>query len=181
MIDMFDTIGTLYGACAKGNLLDEKGVPIRMNKMLLSDAIATCTGAIAGTSTVTTFVESSAGVAAGGKTGFTALVTAACFIVAMFLSPVAKLIPSAATATALIWVGVLMMTSVTKVNWEDAGEAIVAFLTFIVMVLGYSISHGIGIGIITYILVKLCTGKVKEISIATWIIGVLFLATFLLT
>lgn len=181
MIDMFDTIGTLYGACAKGNLLDEKGVPIRMNKMLLSDAIATCTGAIAGTSTVTTFVESSAGVAAGGKTGFTALVTAACFIVAMFLSPIAKLIPSAATATALIWVGVLMMTSVTKVNWEDAGEAIVAFLTFIVMVLGYSISHGIGIGIITYILVKLCTGKVKEISIATWIIGVLFLATFLLT
>ena len=99
----------------------------------------------------------------------------------MFLSPIAKLIPSAATATALIWVGVLMMTSVTKVNWEDAGEAIVAFLTFIVMVLGYSISHGIGIGIITYILVKLCTGKVKEISIATWIIGVLFLATFLLT
>lgn len=181
MIDMFDTIGTLYGACAKGNLLDEKGVPIRMNRMLLSDAIATCTGAVAGTSTVTTFVEASAGVAAGGKTGFTALVVAACFFVAMFLSPIAQLIPSAATATALIWVGVLMMTSVVKVDWEDAGEAIVAFLTFITMVLGYSISHGIGIGIIAFILVKLCTGKIKEISIATWIIGVLFLATFLLT
>ena len=181
MIDMFDTIGTLYGACAKGNLLDEKGVPIRMNRMMLSDAIATCTGAVAGTSTVTTFVEASSGVAAGGKTGFTALVTAACFLIAMFLSPIAQLIPSAATATALIWVGVLMMSSVTKVKWEDAGEAIVAFLTFVTMVLGYSISHGIGIGIIAYILVKLCTGKVKEISIATWIIGVLFLATFILT
>lgn len=181
MIDMFDTIGTLYGACAKGNLLDENGVPVRMNRMMLSDAIATCTGAVAGTSTVTTFVEASSGVAAGGRTGFTALVTAACFIIAMFLSPIAQLIPSAATATALIWVGVLMMTSVVKVQWEDAGEAIVAFLTFVTMVLGYSISHGIGIGIIAYILVKLCTGKVKEISIATWVIGVLFLATFILT
>lgn len=181
MIDMFDTIGTLYGACAKGNLLDKDGVPIRMNRMMLSDAIATCVGAVAGTSTVTTFVESSSGVAAGGKTGFAALVTAACFLIAMFLSPIAQLIPRSATATALIWVGVLMMTSVVKVKWEDAGEAIVAFLTFIVMALGYSISKGIGIGIISYILVKLCTGKVKEISIATWIIGVLFLATFILT
>ncbi|MDE6504943.1 MAG: NCS2 family permease [Clostridia bacterium] len=181
MIDMFDTIGTLYGACSKGNLLDENGVPIRMNRMMLSDAIATCAGSIAGTSTVTTFVEASSGVAAGGKTGFTALVTATCFLIAMFLSPIAQLVPSAATATALIWVGVLMMTSVTKVKWEDAGEAIVAFLTFVTMVLGYSISHGIGIGIIAYILVKLCTGKVKEISVATWVIGVLFLATFILT
>ena len=181
MIDMFDTIGTLYGACAKGNLLDKNGTPIRMNQMMLSDAIATCTGAIAGTSTVTTFVESSAGVAAGGKTGFTALVTGLCFLVAMFLSPIAQLIPRSATATALIWVGVLMMSSVIKVDWNDAGEAIVAFLTFITMVLGYSISHGIGIGIIAYVLVKLCTGKIKEISIATWIIGALFLVTFLLT
>lgn len=99
----------------------------------------------------------------------------------MFLSPIAKLIPSAATATALIWVGVLMMTSVKKIDWEDAGEAIVAFLTFITMVLGYSISHGIGMGILAYIIVKLCTGKVKEISVATWVIGALFLATFILT
>lgn len=181
MIDMFDTIGTLYGACSKGNLLDKDGVPINMNKMMLADAIATTTGAIAGTSTVTTFVESSSGVAAGGRTGFTALITGLCFIVAMFLSPIAQLIPSAATATALIWVGVLMMTSVVNIDWTDAGEAIVAFLSFIVMVLGYSISKGIGIGIIAYILVKLCTGKVKEISIATWVIGVLFLATFVLT
>lgn len=181
MIDMFDTIGTLYGACSKGGLLDETGTPIRMNQMMLSDAIATCVGAVAGTSTVTTFVESSSGVAAGGKTGFTALVTGLCFVVALFLSPIAQLIPRSATATALIWVGVLMMTSVADIDWKDPAEAIVAFFTFIVMVLGYSISKGIGIGIIAYILVKLCTGKVKEISIPTYVIGVLFLATFILT
>lgn len=181
MIDMFDTIGTLYGACSKGNLLDKDGVPVRMNQMMLSDAIATCTGAIAGTSTVTTFVESSSGVAAGGRTGFTSLVTAICFILAMLLSPIAQLIPECATATALIYVGVLMMTSVVKVDWTDPADAIVAFLTFIVMALGYSISKGIGIGIITYIIVKLFTGKVKEISIPTWVIGVIFLATFVLT
>ncbi|MBQ9081136.1 MAG: NCS2 family permease [Clostridia bacterium] len=181
MIDMFDTIGTLYGACSKGNLLDENGVPINMNKMMLADAIATTAGAIAGTSTVTTFVESSSGVSAGGKTGFTALVTGILFIAAMFLSPIAQLIPSAATATALIWVGVLMMTSVTKIDWEDASAAIVAFLTFIVMVLGYSISKGIGIGILAYVIVQICTGKVKEISIPTWVVGAFFLAMFILT
>lgn len=181
MIDMFDTIGTLYGACAKGNLLDKNGAPIRMERMMLADAIATCAGAVAGTSTVTTFVESSSGVAAGGRTGFTALVTGICFIVAMFLSPIAQLIPRCATATALIWVGVLMMISVTKINWEDATDAIVAFMTFIVMILGYSISKGIGMGILTYIVVKACTGKIKNISVATWVIGVIFLATFILT
>ena len=149
--------------------------------MMLCDAVGTCVGAVAGTSTVTTFVESSAGVSAGGKTGFTSLVTAICFFVAMFLSPIAQLIPSAATASALIWVGVLMMTSVTNIEWTDAAEAIVAFFTFIIMVLGYSISKGIGIGIITFVLVKLCTGKVKEISIVTWILAVLFVATFLVS
>lgn len=181
MIDMFDTIGTLYGACAKGNLLDENGVPKNMEKMMLSDAIGTCVGAVAGTSTVTTFVESSAGVSAGGKTGFTSLITAACFFVAMFLSPIAQLIPSAATAAALIWVGVLMMGSVTKIDWNDSAEAIVAFLTFIVMVLGYSISKGIGIGIIAYVVIKVCTGKIKEVKIPTWVIAVLFIATFLVS
>jgi AGZA family xanthine/uracil permease-like MFS transporter len=99
----------------------------------------------------------------------------------MFLSPIAQLIPSCATASALIWVGVLMMSSVTKIDWSDAAEAIVAFMTFIVMVLGYSISKGIGIGILAYILVSIFTGKVKEISVATWVIGVLFLLTFVLT
>ena len=181
MIDMFDTIGTLYGACAKGNLLDENGTPIRMEKMMLADAIATCTGAIAGTSTVTTFVESSSGVAAGGRTGFTSLVTGLCFIVAMFLSPIAQLIPRSATATALIWVGVLMMTSVTKIDWADAAEAIVGFMTFIIMLLGYSISSGIGFGILTYIVVSAFTGKIRKISVPTWVIGAIFLVTFLIT
>ena len=181
MIDMFDTIGTLYGACSKGNLLDKDGTPIRMEKMMLADAIATCTGAIAGTSTVTTFVESSSGVVAGGRTGFTSFITGVCFIVAMFLSPIAQLIPRSATATALIWVGVLMMSSVTKVDWSDAAEAIVAFMTFITMLLGYSISKGIGMGIITYIVIQVCTGNIKKITIPTWVIGAIFLATFLLT
>lgn len=178
MIDMFDTIGTLYGACEKGNLLDENGVPIRMNRMMLSDAIATCAGALAGTSTVTTFVESSSGVAAGGKTGFTALVTAACFLVAMFLSPIARLVPSCATATALMWVGVLMMSGVAKIDWTDAGEALIAFVTVFVMAFGYSISKGIGAGIISYVVVAICTGKIKEIKVATWVIAALYIAYF---
>ncbi|MCD8205791.1 MAG: NCS2 family permease [Clostridia bacterium] len=180
VLDLFDTLGTLYGACAKGNLLDEKGAPLNMNRMMLADAIATCTGAVWGTSTVTTFVESSSGVAAGGKTGFTALIVALCFVVVMFLSPIAKIIPSCATATALIWVGVLMMTSVTKIRWSDPSESLVAFMTFITMILGYSISKGIGMGILTYIIVKICTGKIKKIHVATWVIGIFFLAMFLL-
>ncbi len=181
MIDMFDTIGTLYGACAKGNLLDENGVPLNMNKCMLADAIATCVGAIGGTSTVTTFVESTSGVAAGGKSGLTALVTACCFILAMFLSPIAQLVPSCATAAALIWVGVLMMNSVVKIDWNSPIEAVVGFFTFIVMILGYSISKGIGMGILVYIFLNLCTGKVKDIKVSTWVIGVIYLATFLLT
>lgn len=181
MIDMFDTFGTLYGACAKGGLLDENGTPIRMEKIMLAGSIATCVGAAAGTSTVTTLVESSSGVAAGGKTGFAALITGGLFFVAMFLSPVARLIPSCATAAALIWVGVLMLGSVTKIDWSDPAEAVVAFLTAIVMLLGYSIAKGIGTGIIAYILVKLFTGQIKQVSLPTYIIGALFLATFLLT
>ena len=181
MIDMFDTLGTLYGACAKGNLLDGSGTPIRMERMMFSDAAATCVGAVAGASTVTTFVESSSGVSAGGKTGFTALVTAICFIAAMFLSPIAKLIPSAATAPALIWVGVLMMTSIAKVDWHDIAAAAVAFITIAVMAFGYSISKGIGAGMIAYVVITICSGKIKEISIPTWVITVLFIAMFVLT
>lgn len=181
MIDMFDTIGTLYGACSRGNLLDEDGTPLNMNKCMLADAIATFVGAVAGTSTVTTFVESSAGVAAGGKTGFTALVTGVMFILAMFLSPIAELVPRCATASALIWVGILMMNSVGKIDWSNPIEAIVAFFTLIVMCLGYSISKGIGMGILVYCFVMICTGKAKEISIPTWVIGAIYTATFLLT
>lgn len=180
MIDMFDTIGTLYGACRQGNLLDENGVPLRMNKMLLADAVATCVGAIAGTSTVTTFVESSSGVAAGGKTGFTALIVAICFLLATFLSPIGQLIPSSATAAALIYVGVLMMTSVADIDWKDPAVAIVAFLTIAVMAFGYSISKGIGVGMISALIVNICTGKIKEIKVATWVIVALYILMFLL-
>lgn len=181
MVDMFDTLGTLYGACAKGNLLDKDGNPINMNRCMLSDAIATCAGAIAGTSTVTTFVESSSGVAAGGRTGFTALVTGLCFLVAMFLSPIAQLIPSAATATALIYVGVLMMTSVTNIEWNKPAVALPAFLTIAVMAFGYSISFGIGVGLISSVIVRICTGKIKTISIITWVIAIMFVLMFVLT
>ena len=181
MIAMFDTIGTLYATCEKANLLDGSGAPIRMEKMMLSDAIASCAGAIAGTSTVTTLSEASAGVVAGGKTGFTALTAGVMFLVAMFLSPLARLIPRPATAAALIWVGVLMMSSVVKIDWTDPAQAVVAFLTFTVMLLGYSISKGIGAGILAYLLIMICTGKIKQISVPTYILGALFLLTFLLT
>ncbi len=181
MIDMFDTIGTLYGACSKGGLLDNQGNPLRMNQCMLSDAIATSVGSICGATTVTTYVEASAGVAAGGKTGFTALVTGLCFTVALFLSPIAKIIPSCATSAALIWVGALMMSAVKDIEWNNPASALPAFLTIAVMAFGYSISYGIGIGIISCVIIKLCTGKIKEISIVTWIIAILFVAMFLLT
>ncbi len=181
MVDMFDTLGTLYGACSKGDLLDENGDPVRLGKCLMSNAVATVGGAILGASTVATYVESSSGVAAGGKTGFASVITGLCFIVAMFLSPIAKLIPSAATSSALIWVGVLMMSSVTKVDWSDPAFALPAFLTIAVMAFGYSITSGIGVGILACVAVKVCTGKVREISIVTWIIAALFLAMFILT
>ena len=181
MVDMFDTLGTLYGACSKGDLLDEHGDPIRLGKCLMSNAVATVGGAVLGASTVATYVESSSGVVAGGKTGFASLVTGLCFIVAMFLSPIAKLIPSAATSAALIWVGVLMMSSVKDVDWSDPAAALPAFLTIAVMAFGYSITSGIGVGILSCVIVKLCTGKIKEISFVTWIVAALFLAMFLLT
>ncbi len=181
MVDMFDTLGTLYGACSKGDLLDENGDPVRLGKCLMSNAVATVAGAVFGASTVATYVESSSGVAAGGKTGFSALVTGLCFAVAMFLSPIAKLIPSAATSAALIWVGVLMMSSVKNVDWDDPAFALPAFLTIAVMAFGYSITSGIGVGILSCVLVKVCTGKIKEVSVVTWIVSALFLAMFLLT
>lgn len=181
MIDMFDTLGTLYDACSKGGLLDANGDPLRLDKCMLSDAIATCAGSVCGASTVTTYVEASSGVAAGGKTGFTALVTAVCFFITLFLSPIARIIPDCATAAALVWVGVLMMSSVKDVEWSDPAAALPAFLTIAVMAFGYSISFGIGIGIISCVIVKIFMGKIKQISVVTWIIAALFVLTFLLT
>lgn len=185
MVDMFDTMGTLYGACRGGNMLIKKPdgtteVP-NMNQAMLADAIATCTGAVCGTSTVTTFVESSAGVAAGGRTGLTSLVTSALFVVALFLSPVAALIPAAAYAAALIYVGILMIGCVKDIKWEDPATALPAFLTLTMMPFTYNISYGIAFGMISHIAVKVFTGKIKEVSVGTWIIAILFAAMFFLT
>lgn len=185
MVDMFDTMGTLYGACRGGNLLvegknGELEVP-NMNKAMLADAVATCTGAVLGTSTVTTFVESSAGVAAGGKTGFTSLITAAAFLLALFFAPLAKLIPAYAYGAALVYVGVLMMGSVKDIDWSDVSVSVPAFLTMAMMPFTYNISYGIAFGLISYLVIKLFSGKVKEIKIGTWIITILFLAMFFLT
>ena len=179
LVDMFDTMGTLYGACSRGGLMTEDGEVLSLNKAMLSDAIATIFGAICGTSTVTTYVESSAGVAEGGRTGLTALTTAGLFFIAMFFAPIASLIPGAATAAALIYVGALMLSSVLKVDWDNAEAAVPAFLTIAFMAFSYSISNGIGIGVISYTLIKIFTGKIKEVNIATWIIDVLFVAMFL--
>ncbi len=181
MVDMFDTIGTLYGACARGNMLTEEGEVPNMDKAMLADAIATTTGAICGTSTVTTFVESASGVAEGGRTGLSAVVTAILFFVAMFLSPVAQLVPSCATAAALVYVGVLMMNCVKDIDWQATDSAVPAFLTLSFMPFAYNISYGIAFGLISYVVIKLFTGKAKEINIGTWIIMLLFLAMLLLT
>ena len=185
MVDMFDTMGTLYGACRGGNLLvkNENGddeVP-NMNRAMLADALATCTGAVCGTSTVTTFVESSAGVAAGGKTGLSAMVTGALFLVALFLSPIAALIPASAYAAALIYVGILMMSCVKDIQWENPSVALPSFLTLAVMPFTYNISYGIAFGLISYVVIKICIGKIKEIKLGTWIITLLFTAMFFLT
>ena len=185
MVDMFDTMGTLYGACRGGNLLikNEKGedeIP-NMNKAMLADAIATCTGAACGTSTVTTFVESSAGVAVGGRTGLAALVTAGMFAISLFFAPIAALIPACAYSAALVYVGILMMGSVKDIEWSDPAVALPAFLTLAMMPFTYNISYGIAFGLISYLFIKLFTGKIKEINIGTWVITILFAAMFFLT
>ena len=181
IVDMFDTLGTLYGACARGNMLTAEGEVPNMNRAMLADAIATCTGAVCGTSTVTTFVESSAGIAEGGRTGLTSMVVALGFVVAMFLAPIAQLIPSCATATALIYVGVLMMNGVKELDWTNPSVAVPSFLTIAMMVFTYNISFGIGFGIVSYIFINLFTGKAKEITPATYVLGLLFIAMFLFT
>ena len=174
MVDMFDTLGTLFGACSAGDMLDENGDIPNMNKAMLADAVATCCGAVCGTSTVTTFVESSAGVAEGGRTGLASMSTAFFFFVAMFLAPVAQLIPTYACAAALIYVGVLMMKNVRSINWDDPSVGVPAFMTVAMMPLTYNISYGIAFGLISHVLIKLFSGKVKEVNAATWVITILF-------
>lgn len=180
LVDMFDTIGTLYGAASQANLLDQNGDPINVEKCMTCDSVGTVTGAILGTSTCTTFVESSAGVAAGGRTGLASVVTAACFAACLFLTPLASIVPACATAPALIYVGVLMLKGFANVDMKDLRSAIPAFLALIMMPMTYSISNGIGIGAIAYVLITLFTGKYKKNDIMVTIIAALFAAKFLL-
>ena len=181
MVDMFDTLGTLYGACAAGNMLTKEGNVPNMDKAMLADAVATCCGAVCGTSTVTTFVESSAGVAEGGRTGLSSMATAVLFFIAMFLAPVAQLIPTYACAAALIYVGVLMMSNVRTIDWDDPAAAVPGFMTVAFMPLTYNISYGIAFGLISYVFIKIFTGKIKEINVGTWVITILFALMFFLT
>ena len=194
MIDMFDTMGTIVGCCGGNRVLsDENDKPYNYDKIMMSDSIATCAGAMLGTSTVTTFVESGAGVSAGGRTGLTAFTTACLFFLAIFIMPVFATIPSAATASALIYVGVLMMkNNVKSVDFSDAINATSAFLTIVVMVLSYSITKGIGVGLIVYTIMKAITYVVEyvkfllnkgekpvwEVSLVTVIVTALFLVYF---
>lgn len=178
-VDIFDTVGTLLGVATQGKLLDKNGNVPKVKQALLADAIGTVFGAAVGTSTVTSYVESTAGVAAGGKTGLTALTTAAMFVLALLFSPVFLLIPSAATAPALILVGFLMMKQTTDIDFADPTEGIPAFLTIIMMPLAYSIAEGIVFGILSFVILKTISGKYKEIPIVTWILFVIFILKFI--
>lgn len=180
LVDMFDTIGTLYGTAAQADMIDENGDPHNVNQAMTSDSVATVAGAVLGTSTCTTFVESAAGVAAGARTGLASLVTAICFALCLFLTPLASIIPSAATAPALIYVGVLMLKNFSKVDMDDLRSAVPAFLTLFMMPMTYSIANGIGIGSIAYVIITLCTGNYKKKDIMVTIIAVLFAAKFVL-
>ncbi|HYE12775.1 MAG TPA: NCS2 family permease [Patescibacteria group bacterium] len=177
-MDMFDTVGTLVGVATKANMLDEKGRVPRAKEALLADAVGTTVGACLGTSTVSTYVESAAGVAEGGRTGLTALTTAFMFTIALILSPLFIAIPAPATAPALVLVGLFMISPIKEINFEDFTEAIPAFFTIIMMPLTYSISDGIVFGIVSYIFLKVFTGKAKEVTVATYIVGALFILKF---
>lgn len=173
--DIFDTIGTLMGVAEQGNLVDEKGNIPKVKGALLADAVGTVAGACLGTSTVTSFVESSSGVAAGARTGLASVVTAFFFLLALFFTPLFALVPSCATAPALIFVGFLMMQSVSKINFADITDGIPAFITIMVMPFGYSISKGIAFGMIAYVIAKIAGKKTKEIPVVTWILAVVFI------
>jgi AGZA family xanthine/uracil permease-like MFS transporter len=180
LVDMFDTIGTLYGTCAQANMLDKNGDPEDIEKCMLCDSIATCAGAMVGVSTVTTFVESASGVAEGGRTGLTALTTAALFAICLVLSPIAGIIPGVATAPALIYVGLLMLKNFKAVDMDDLSSALPAFIALIVMPLTYSISNGIALGAISYVLIQLFTGKYSKKDIVVTVIAILFVLRYVL-
>ena len=181
IVDMFDTVGTLIGTAGNAGMLDEEGNLPGGDRALIADALATCVGACLGTSTVTTFVESSTGIQEGGRTGLTSVVTGVLFLIAVLLAPVAGIIPSAATAPALIVVGVYMLKGAVDVNWSDFEEALPCFLTIAMMPFAYSISDGIGFGFISYAFIKVCRGKAKEVPVLIYVLSVLFIAMYILT
>ena len=180
LVDLFDTLGTLVGTAQKANMLDENGRVKNMPKALICDAVATTVGSIFGTSTVVTYVESTSGVAEGGRTGLTSLVTGILFLFALFFSGLVGMVPAQATAPALVIVGVLMLGSVAKINFDDFTEAFPAFLTIVIMPFTYSIANGIAAGMISYPIVKLVTGKGKKVHPLIYILAVIFIIRFLL-
>lgn len=178
-IDMFDTVGTLVGVCTKAGMVDKAGNINRIKQAFMADAIATTAGAMLGTSTTTTYVESAAGVAQGGRSGLTAFVVAVCFLIAIFFSPLFLSIPAAATAPALVIVGLLMLEPIRNIPFDDFTESIPAFVCIVMMPFSYSISNGILLGMITYVLMNLICGKVKKITPAMYILAVLFILKFI--
>ena len=179
-IDLFDTIGTLIGVASKANMLDSNGKMPKMKEALLSDAVATTAGAVLGTSAVTTFVESAAGVSEGGRTGLTAFTVAVMFCLALFFAPIFVIIPSCATAPVLILVGLFMLTPITKIDFDDYSESIPAFLTILIMPLAYSIAEGIVFGIVTYVFLKLISLKFKDLNLLLTTLAILFILRYFL-
>lgn len=180
MVNLFDTVGTLIGLCSKAGLLDAQGRIPRAKQALFADAVGTTAGALLGTSVVTAYVESASGIASGGRTGLTAVTVAAMFLLALFFAPLFAMIPPAATAPALIMVGMLMMGAVVKINFEDTTEAIPAFLAIVMMPYTYSIAEGIVFGMLSYVLLKVFTGQHRKISPVMYVLSVLFVLSFLL-
>ena len=180
IIDMFDTIGTLVGTASRAGMLDKEGKMPQMKQALLADAVGSVVGSATGTSTVTTFIESASGVEAGGRTGLTALTTGIMFLACMFLAPIAGIIPPAATSAALIYVGVLMVTGLKNIDFDDICQSVPVALMLIAMPVSGSIGHAIGIGLIAYTVIKLFTGRAKEVSVLTYVLSAIFLLKFFL-
>ena len=178
IIDMFDTIGTLVGTACRAGMLDKNGKMPNMKQALLSDAVGTVAGSLTGTSTVTTFVESASGVEAGGRTGLTALTTGIMFLACIFIAPIAGIIPAAATSSALIYVGVLMVAGLKNVDFDDICQSLPVALMMIAMPISGSIGHAIGLGLITYTVIKVFTGKAKDVSVLTYVLSLIFLLKF---
>lgn len=178
IVDMFDTIGTLYGTCKAADMLDENDNVPDIGKCLVTDAVGTCLGAATGTSTITSFVESSAGVKAGGRTGLTSVVTGLLFLACMFISPIAAIIPAPATSAALVYVGALMLGSLKEVDYSDAANSVPVIIMLLAMPITSSIGTGIGLGLVVYSLIKICRGQFRDVSVLTMVLSALFICKF---